>query len=185
MITSGGFGAGMPLGMADEELFFGVAIGIVTKVYDPDHIGQVEIELPWLEGYRRWARVAQFYAGPDCGSTWRPDEKAEVLVGFDRGSLRSPYVIGCLHGKVDKPPHSRSASSDIRTLRTPAGSELTFDETKGTINVKTKNGANILLKEQPGEITITASSKISLEAPEVSIRGSNKVTIKGHQIDLN
>jgi uncharacterized protein involved in type VI secretion and phage assembly len=185
MITSSGYGAGMPSSMGDEELFFGVAIGIVTKVNDPDHVGQVEIELPWLEGYRRWARVAQFYAGPDCGSTWRPDEKAEVLVGFDQGSLRSPYVIGCLHGKVDKPPHSRSASSDIRTLRTPAGSELTFDETNGTVTVKTKKGASIMLKEQSGEITITATSKISLDAPEVSIRGRKKVSINGGQINLN
>jgi uncharacterized protein involved in type VI secretion and phage assembly len=171
---------------AGHHRLTGVVIGIVTDVNDKQGLGRVEIRLPWYaSGYRRWARVVQLYAGPGYGSTWVPEKDGEVLVGFDRGNLRSPYVIGCLHGKVDKPPHSRSNSTDIRTLRTPAGSELAFDEKKETITVKTNGGASIVLKEKEGEITLTATKKISLEADEISIHGSTKVTVSGNQIDLN
>lgn len=184
---SGSGMAGFPSdGVAGTDRFYGVMVGLVTNVNDPDHIGQVEIELPWYRaGYRKWARVAQFYAGPGFGSTWVPEKDGEVLVAFAHGELKWPYVIGCLHGKVDTPPHSRSASSDIRTLRTPAGSELRFDETKGVITLKTPKGASVELAEKSGEITIKASSKISLDAKEIAIHGKDKVSISGDRIDLN
>lgn len=171
---------------ADHHGLTGVMIGVVTNVHDREGLGRVEISLPWYaKGYRRWARVAQFYAGPGYGSTWVPEKDGEVLVSFDHGNLRSPYVIGCLHGKVDKPPHSRSSSTDIRTLKTPAGSELTFDEKNATITLKTPGGASIVLKEKDGEITLTAKKKISLDAEEISIHGSKNVKVRGDKIDLN
>lgn len=171
---------------ADHHGLTGVLIGVVTNVNDPLGRGRVEISLPWYaSGYRRWARVVQIYAGKGYGSTWVPEKDGEVLVGFDHGNLRSPYVIGCLHGKIDTPPHSRTRSTDIRTLRTPAGSELSFDEKNGIITLKTPSGASVVLKEKQGEITLTAKSKISLEADEISIRGSKKVKVSGNEIDLN
>jgi uncharacterized protein involved in type VI secretion and phage assembly len=171
---------------ADHHGLSGVLIGVVTNVNDDTGLGRVEISLPWYaKGYRRWARVAQLYAGPGYGSTWVPEKDGEVLVGFDHGNLRSPYVIGCLHGKVDKPPHSRSKSSDVRTLKTPKGSELSFDERNGTISLKTKGGASIVLKEDSGEITVEAKSKINLEADEVFIHGKKKVKVTGNAIELN
>jgi uncharacterized protein involved in type VI secretion and phage assembly len=170
----------------DHQGLTGVTIGVVTNVNDKEGLGRVEVSLPWYaEGYRRWARVVQLYAGPGYGSTWIPEKDGEVLIGFDHSNMRSPYVIGCLHGKVDKPPHSRSSSTDIRTLRTPKGSELSFDEKNGTVSLKTKGGASIVLKEESGEITLTARSKISLNADEISIHGSKKVKVSGNEIDLN
>jgi uncharacterized protein involved in type VI secretion and phage assembly len=170
----------------DHRGMSGLVIGIVTNVNDDEGLGRVQISLPWYaSGYRRWARVAQPYAGKDYGSTWVPEKDGEVLVGFEHGDMRSPYVVGCLHGAVDKPPHSRSKSADVRTLKTPKGSELTFDEKNGTISLKTKGGASIVLKEESGEITLTAKSKINLEADEVFIHGKKKVNVKGDEINLN
>jgi phage baseplate assembly protein V len=174
---------------AADQRFYGVVIGIVTNVNDKDGLGRVEIKLPWYaSGYRRWARIAQFYAGPDYGSTWVPEKDGEVLVAFSHGDMRWPYILGCLHGKVDKPPHSRSSSKDVRTLRTPSGAELSFDESKGTITMKTPNGASVTLTEKSGEITLKGKSKITLSAPEVVIEAtgaSGKVTVTGKQIALN
>jgi uncharacterized protein involved in type VI secretion and phage assembly len=170
----------------DHHGLTGVMIGIVTNVNDKDGLGRVEVSLPWYaKGYRRWARVVQFYAGPDYGSTWIPEKDGEVLVGFDHGNLRSPYVIGCLHGKVDKPPHSRSDSTDVRTMKTPKGSELSFDEKNGTISLKTKGGASVVLKEDSGEITLKAKKKITLDAEEIAIKGPKGVKITGKPIELN
>ena len=172
-----------------DQRIYGVVIGIVTNVNDKDGLGRVEIRLPWYaNGYRRWARIAQLYAGPGHGSTWVPEKDCEVLVGFAHGDMRWPYIVGCLYNKVDKPPHSRSNSEDIRTLRTPSGSELSFDEKKGTVTVRTPNGASVVLAEKSGEVTVTGKSKITLSAPEIVIEatgGSGKVTVTGSQIALN
>jgi len=174
-----------PLEAADQR-FSGVVIGIVSDVEDPDGIGRVKVTLPWYAGgYEQWARVSQLYAGSGYGSTWVPEVHGEVLVAFAHGDMRWPYVIGCLHGKVDKPPVSRSASTDIRTIRTPSGSELSFDERNGVIQVKTPSGASLRLEEKSGELTLQATSKISLKAPEVSIEGTRQVTVKGRKIALN
>jgi uncharacterized protein involved in type VI secretion and phage assembly len=174
--------------VADQRIY-GVVVGIVTDVHDRKGLGRVQIRLPWYaSGYRRWARIAQFYAGPRYGSTWVPEKDGEVLVAFAHGDMRWPYIVGCLHGKVDRPPHSRSKSNDIRTLRTPSGSELTFDETNGVITLKTPEGASITLAEKSGEITVQAKSKITLSAPEINIMApgpTGQVNVTGHQIALN
>ena len=94
-------------------------------------------------------------------------------------------MLGCLHGKVDKPPHSRSSSTDIRTLLTPSGSELSFDEKKKTISLKTSKGASVVLNEDSGEITLTATTTITLDADNVVIKGKSSVKVSSNQIDLN
>jgi uncharacterized protein involved in type VI secretion and phage assembly len=175
-----------PMAAALDQRFDAVVIGLVSDVDDPDGIGRVKITLPWYaSGYEEWARVSQMYAGSGFGSTWVPEVGTEVLVAFAHGDMRWPYVMGCLHSDVDTPPQSRTASSDVKTLRTPAGSELTFDETKGTIDLKTSGGASIKLEEKAGAITLRSAKKIELDAPEITITGSAKVTISGGSVAIN
>lgn len=169
-----------------DQRFRSAVVGLVTDVEDPEGLGRVEVSLPWYaEGYREWARVAQLYAGPGYGSTWVPEVDGEVLVVFAHGDMRWPFVIGCLYNPVDKPPRSRMASSDIRTLRTPKGSEISFDETEEIVVLTTASGASVRLDEKTGALTLKATSKISLEAAEISIEASGSVTVKGSNIALN
>jgi phage baseplate assembly protein V len=171
---------------AADQRFGGVVIGVVSDVDDPDGIGRVRIRLPWYgDGYEEWARVGQLYAGNDYGSTWIPEVGGEVLVAFAHGDMRWPYVIGCLHGKVDRPPVSRTSSTDVRTIRTPSGSELSFDEVNGEIAVRTKSGASLTLNEKSGELTVTAQNRITLRADQIRIEGTSEVTVKGSRITLN
>jgi uncharacterized protein involved in type VI secretion and phage assembly len=175
-----------PMAAALDQRFFGLFIGLVIDVEDPDEIGRVKIQLPWYaSGYEEWARVSQMYAGAGYGSTWIPESQTEVLVAFAHGDMRFPYVVGCLHSDTDTPPEARSSSSDIKTLKTPAGSELKFDETNGTIDLTTKSGASLTLEENAGAITLKSAKKIELNAPEITISGSNKVTISGGSVAIN
>jgi phage baseplate assembly protein V len=170
---------------ADQRIR-GAVVGIVTDVNDPDELGRVEIELPWYaSGYREWARVSHFYAGPGYGDTWVPEVDGEVLVLFAHGDMRFPFVVGCLYSPVDEPPESRSDSSDVRTILTPKGSELRFDETNQVITLKTQSGASIELDEQSGELTLEATSKITIKAADISIEASNSVKVHGTSIALN
>jgi uncharacterized protein involved in type VI secretion and phage assembly len=171
---------------AGDDRVYGVVHGLVVDVVDPEAIGRVKVTLPWYSsGYEEWARVAQLYAGAGYGSTWIPEVDGEVLVAFAHGDMRFPYVVGCLHSQVDPPPVSRSGSTDVKTLRTPAGSELSFDEGKGIIELKTPSGASIRLEENAGAITLESLQKIDLKAPQITIDASAKVTIRGAQVAIN
>ena len=123
-----------PAAAGNDKLVDGVVIGVVVDVLDPAGTGPVKLTLPWYSnGYEEWARVAQAYAGDGYGSTWSPEVLGEVLVVFAHGDMRFPYVLGGFYSGVDRPPAARTASSDIKMFRTPAGSELSFDESQGTI----------------------------------------------------
>jgi uncharacterized protein involved in type VI secretion and phage assembly len=176
----------LPRAAVADQRFLGVVIGLVVDADDPEGIGRVKVRLPWYaSGYEEWARVAQIYAGDGFGSTWVPDPNAEVLVAFAHGDMRFPYVLGCLHSKVDPPPVQRSASVDVKTLRTKAGSELAFDEQNGVIDLKTPNGASIKLEEQAGAITLESTTDISLKAAQITLEASGTLTIKGAQVAIN
>jgi uncharacterized protein involved in type VI secretion and phage assembly len=76
----------------------GLVCGIVTNNNDPDTRGRVKVSLPWLSpAYESdWARVAQFGAGKKSGALFTPEVGDEVLVGFEFGDPRRPYVLGGL-----------------------------------------------------------------------------------------
>ncbi|GAB1644645.1 phage baseplate assembly protein V [Krasilnikovia sp. MM14-A1259] len=77
----------------------GLVCGIVTNNNDPDTRGRVKVALPWLSpSYESdWARVAQFGAGKKSGALFMPEVGDEVLIGFEFGDPRRPYVLGGLH----------------------------------------------------------------------------------------
>ena len=54
--------------------------------------------LPWLSPTYEsdWARVAQFGAGKSSGAMFTPEVGDEVLIGFEFGDPRRPYVLGGL-----------------------------------------------------------------------------------------
>ena len=91
--------------------FYGVYTALVTDIVDPDGQGRVRVKLPWSpdsEGsaYEAWARLATMMAGNDRGSWFIPDVEDEVLVAFEAGDPRRPYVVGALWNGQDAPPES-------------------------------------------------------------------------------
>ncbi len=97
------------LGMAqadvNENIFGSVVCGIVTDVLDipplGDKLNRVKVALPWLSPsyVSNWARVVNFGAGKAQGSLFTPEVGDEVLVAFEMGDPRRPYVLGGLQNK--------------------------------------------------------------------------------------
>ena len=84
---------------------------LVTDIKDPDGQGRAKVTLPWstdLDGarYEAWARLATLMGGHNRGSWFIPDVNDEVLVVFEGGDPRRPYVIGGLWNGSDAPPDS-------------------------------------------------------------------------------
>src|SRR5262249_15116041 len=80
-----------------------VVVGVVTQNDDPDGLGRVRVKYPSLdketEGW--WARIASAGAGQERGLLMMPTVGDEVLVAFENGDVRRPYVLGGLwNGKA-------------------------------------------------------------------------------------
>lgn len=118
-----------------ENGFGGLVCGIVTNVSDKENMGRVKVALPWLApNYESdWARVVQFGSGAKTGALFLPSVGDEVLVGFEFGDSRRPYVLGGLiNSKSDygelKSAVDGSGLVTKRGIATPAANQLTFTD---------------------------------------------------------
>jgi phage protein D len=115
--------------------FGGLVCGIVTNVADKEKLGRVKVSLPWLAPNFEsdWARVVQVGAGAKTGALFLPSVGDEVLVGFEFGDSRRPYVLGgLLNSKSDfgelKTAVAGSGIVTKRGIATPAANQLTFTD---------------------------------------------------------
>jgi phage protein D len=76
----------------------GVVCGVVSSNLDPLGRARVKAVLPWLspDFETDWAPVAQVTAGTANGALFVPNVGDEVLLAFEFGDPRKPYVVGSL-----------------------------------------------------------------------------------------
>src|SRR5262249_37297687 len=97
----------LPMGWGGR--WYGVFPAQVLDVKDPDNQGRVKITLPWSPDakggrYEAWARLATLFGGNNRGSWFVPDVDDEVLVAFEQGDARRPYVLRRLwKGRAKRP----------------------------------------------------------------------------------
>ena len=110
--------------------WYGAFPALVTDIKDPDGQGRVKISLPWSADtagakYEYWARLATLMGGNNRGSWFIPDVNDEVLVVFEGGDPRRPYVIGALWNGSDSPPESMDGAGNNykKVLRSRNGDE--------------------------------------------------------------
>ncbi len=173
----------------------GVLPAVVIDNVDPDNLGRVKVRLPQVDaasgqhGYEIWARIATLMAGKNQGTWFIPDVNDEVLVAFEAGDMRRPYVIGCLWSGSNPPPETMNASNNKKLLCSRNGVKITLDDQSGQENfiVETPGGQKITLKDGPGSIEITDSNgnSVKLGASGIIVSASAKVTINASQIEIN
>ncbi|MFJ9605793.1 VgrG-related protein [Kitasatospora sp. NPDC101176] len=76
----------------------GLVCGLVSDINDPAGAGRVRVRLPWLapDFQTDWARVVHGGAGRRGGALLLPEVGDEVLVGYELGDSRRPFVLGGL-----------------------------------------------------------------------------------------
>ena len=171
----------------------GVVIGLVTDVNDPEGLGRIKVELPWLgDGVQsNWARLATGLAGPDIGMWFLPEIGDEALVAFEMDDIRRPYILGFLWNGDSTPPADDPA---LRIIKTVSGHALTFDDTSGdeAITVEDASGVNKITINKDG-VSIETTGEISFKAKKVTIKADTtmdleagaQLTAKGAPIHLN
>src|SRR5262249_10325623 len=83
----------------------GVVPAVVDDVDDPDKLCRVRLRFPWMsDAYvSDWSRLSQIGAGKNRGQVVLPEVGDEVLVAFDQGDIRRPFVLGGLYNDDDQP----------------------------------------------------------------------------------
>jgi uncharacterized protein involved in type VI secretion and phage assembly len=168
--------------------WYGVYPALVTDIKDPDNQGRVKVSLPWSPDtssakYEAWARLATMMGGNNRGSWFVPDANDEVLVAFEGGDTRRPYVIGGLWNGTDKSPESMDGSGNNykKVLRSRNGVKVTLDDQDGQEKfiAETPGGQKVTLKDGPGAVEIVDSNgnSVKLETSGVTVTASAKVTV--------
>jgi phage protein D/phage baseplate assembly protein gpV len=183
------------LGASGASPVYGVVVGIVTNAKDPEKLGRVKLTFPWLsDTYEsHWARVCFPGAGPERGLFLVPEVDDEVLVVFDHGDVRMPYVLGGLYNGKDKPPASAYCDESdgkikLRRWSSAKGHEITISDydDEDHIIIKTKdNEYGIAISKARDHIYVSSKGKIVLDGPGgIEIKGGD-VTVSGGQIKLD
>ena len=162
----------------------GVVVGVVTNNQDPEELGRVKVKFPWLSDAEEseWARMATPMAGNERGIYFLPEVDDEVLVVFEHGDLRLPYIIGALWNGQDQPPvKNDNGQNNLRVIKSRSGHviQLNDEEGKETIEIKDKDNKNsIVVDTAANTIAITADADITLSAAQ------GKITLTAQNIEL-
>lgn len=182
----------------------GVQVAVVTQNEDPDGLGRVRVRYPELgedtEGW--WARIAAPGAGTDRGLLMTPLVGDEVLVAFEHGDVRRPFVLGSLWNGSDTPGELVQTDGSFRLrsaegigvtadtdMTVTAGDELTVTvgdassalRKDGTI---TARGKDVTVKGS-GSVTIEASGSLTIKAgSSLTIQAGGTVSVSGAQVQL-
>jgi phage protein D len=173
-----------------------LVIGVVTNNDDPDKMGRVRVKFPGLDERQEgwWARVASTSASGKRGLMMMPLVDDEVVVGFEHGDPRRPFVLGSLWNGTAKPDKLAAAGggkpdgsfnlrSDKKVAIGSGGDMSISTEAKMT----TKSGSDFTLQAE-GTLAITGNgSEISITgaAASVVIKQDGSITIKGTQITVD
>lgn len=177
-------------------LFHGVHPALVVDIKDPDSQGRVKIRLPWSPDSggatcELWARVATLMGGNNRGTWFIPDVDDEVLVAFEAGDARRPYVLGGLWNGQDKAPESMDGGGNNyrKVIRSRNGVKVTLDDQDGQekLILETPGGQKVTLKDGPGAVEIVDGNgnSVKLETAGITINASAKVTVQAGQVAVS
>jgi uncharacterized protein involved in type VI secretion and phage assembly len=154
----------------------GVVVGVVTNNKDKGGLGRVKVKFPWLSDLDEssWARIAAPMAGKQRGAYFLPEVHDEVLIAFEHGDVRFPYVLGALWNGKDAPPITNDdGNNNVRIIRSRSGHvvKLNDEDGKETIEIIDKSQKNkIVIDTSKNTITLTTDKDITLSASKGTIK---------------
>ncbi|MDP2712864.1 MAG: VgrG-related protein [Solirubrobacteraceae bacterium] len=160
-----------------------LVIGVVSDNKDPDKLGRVKVKYPTLGDSVEsdWARVVRGASGKERGGVAIPEVNDEVVLAFEHGDVRRPFVLGALFNGKDTPGADLVKESSSFAARFPRDLDVA---TKEKIVVESGKDMTVTAKQGPIEITagkemkITASKGGPPSAITIETAGQIKVTGK-------
>lgn len=173
----------------------GIVTGTVSSVQDPDNKGRVQLTFPWLDDtyVSDWCRVVQVGAGSSWGCIVMPEVNSEVLVAFDHGDIRFPFVIGGLYNGQD----TIAPQTDVELIDSGTGAVnqrlwqsrtkhlLYFndDASSGAVLLQSGDTNHSLKFDQSGNGTVTLKSNgdITVQGNNITITAQQGLSLEGQQ----
>jgi uncharacterized protein involved in type VI secretion and phage assembly len=179
----------------DAPRYFGVYPAIVTDIVDPKKLGRVEVKFPWLgtdgeNDVRAWATLVTPYAGDNQGIEILPEVDTQVLVAFEAGELRRPYIVGACWNGRESLPEEPAAPNNKRLWKTRAGSVLEFDDTQGAakVTLSMQSGHTLTLDDSAQEVKVVHANGCTVTlnaAGQVEIRANATVEITAPAVNVH
>ncbi len=174
--------------------YFGVYPAIVTRIVDPESLGRIEVKLPWLgadgDAVRAWATLLSPYADDDQGFMMLPAVDTQVVLAFEAGDLRRPYILGSAWNGREALPQAPETPNNRRLIKTRSGSLLEFDDTDGAakVTLSMKNGHELVLDEAASEVRLTHANGSVLRfnaAGQIELQANATVEITAAAVNVH
>ncbi len=169
-----------------ENRYYGKYRGFVSDNQDPDNLGRIKAKVPALlnDEETGWALpCAPFGGASEQGFFTIPDVGAGVWMEFEGGNLGYPVWTGTWWSSNEVP---ESATPDKKVFKTSTGNKIILDDTSGSqsIVISDDGGSNLLkIDIQGGLITLQASTKVTIEAPQIEIvQGASHPAVFGDSL---
>jgi uncharacterized protein involved in type VI secretion and phage assembly len=185
-----------------------LVVGLVTNNADPDKMGRVRVQYPSLgpDAEGAWAPITSVSAGNARGVMMLPVVGEQVLIGFEHGDTRRPYVLGSLFNGTDLPGDDLTQSQDgsfallsdqkivatakdAMNLTTKQSLTVSADQNisetaQQSYTIESQQG-DISIKADMGNVIIEGTQSVTIKCGGSSIQiGPSGVTVSGPMISL-
>ena len=172
--------------------YFGLYPAFVTNLVDQKNLGRVEVRLPWLgtdgdSDVRAWATLCTPYADGNQGLQILPEVGSQVVVGFEAGNLRRPYIVGAAWNGQEGLPDTPDAANNLRLLQSRSGSRLEFDDsTPPKVSITMRSGHKVVLDDGADEITVVHAGgcSITLTVTSIEINANLSVEVTAPEVNV-
>ena len=154
-------GARSGAGAAGHRFADHLVVAVVTDNKDPDKLGRVKVRYPTLndEVESGWARIVWGAAGKERGAVALPHVNDEVVIGFQHGDVRRPFVLGALFNGVDTPGADLVKTTSSLAARFPRDLDVATQE-----KVLMAAGKDITVTSEQGSLEATVNKDMKLAA---------------------
>lgn len=171
---------------------FGLYSATVLDVVDPDELGRIRVQPPDLAGDTEggsgvWATLLTPYAADGQGFLFLPEVGSRVVVGFEAGDPRRPFVVGGFWSGTGAIPESSATARDVRLIHTRGGSRIEFDSPGAAkIAVSTGSGHRLVLDEGGSSIRIEHAngSLVVVDGAGIELRAHGTVTVRAAAVQV-
>lgn len=176
----------------------GVMRAIIDDTRDPQGRGRVRVRVPGaMSESSMWAGVVSPVMPSDSenDSGFAPGD--EVLVAFESGDVRHPYVLGTLSPRKDTSPKHRPNPSLITSgpVAPPAGRPRPTEPPghDKPIEIIDKSGKNsVVIDPATNTVTVTGSQtvvlqgqKVRIDARDIELKGEATISLDAPVIKVN
>jgi phage baseplate assembly protein gpV/phage protein D len=154
------------------------ALGVVTKIDDPEKLGRVKVTLPAFGDVETdWMEVLSAGGGEGKGLLMIPDVGDRVLALCAAGDPAQGVVLGGLFGPKGLPADALEGGAVRRfTMLSPGGQLIRLDDSDRSLRLENSDGSFVELL--PNKVRIHAATDLEIEAPGRSI------VIRGAKVDF-